>query len=85
MAGQRSFLILERGWGACNQHTKDAKCRILDTGVIFLVGFVISKNRTAREHENESMGEYGMYHHSLSGVVKVPERNAILCLFFFLV
>lgn len=43
---------------------------------VFLADFVISKNRTARE----SMGEYGRYHHSLSGAVKLPKRNAILCL-----
>lgn len=36
---------------------EDAKCGILDTGILFLAGFVISKNRAAREHENESMGE----------------------------
>ena len=87
---RRSFLISsysatftapqkEAGMLATNT-PKDAKCGTLDTGFVFLAGFVISKNRTAREHENESMGEYGRYHHS--GVVKVPKRNAILCLFF---
>lgn len=58
-------------------HTSDVKRKVVDSGCIFLGGFVISKNRTARDHENESMGEYGWYPHSLAGVVKVPERNAL--------
>lgn len=55
----------------------DAKSKSLDTGCVFLGGFVISKNRTARDHESESMGEYGWYPHSLAGVVEMPERNAL--------
>lgn len=64
-----------------NSTTKDAKCHNVDTGFVFLAEFVISVNRTARNMQKGSMGEYGRYHHSLAGVVKMPERNGILCLF----
>lgn len=49
--------------------------------VIFLADSVISKNRTERKRRTESMGEHGRYHHSLAGVVQVPDRNAILSFF----
>lgn len=44
---------------------------------LFLAGIVISKNITAPEHEDESMGEYGRYPWSLAGLVNEPKRNAL--------
>lgn len=75
--GWTYLLYTERDLEAHNQNTKVASSGILGTGHIFLATFVISKNRTAREHKNESMGEFGRYHCLLPGVVKMPKRNAI--------
>lgn len=56
----------------------DTRRGVLDTGAVFLAGFVISKNRTAREHEMRAW-------ESMGGIITlfvVADRNAILFFFF---